>query len=184
MYNLQTLRAFDLPSKQDVIESVLSEKSRFLTQLDLVALLNEDIEASFNKNVKAGIVFVDFWAAYDTVWLCGLTLKLLKTIPSKEMVRAIMDMISLLRFHVHIGKSKSRCWTLLNGAPQGSVIATTLYNLYTYDIPTTVSRKYIHAYYIAMIASDKCLQFLGLLNSFRRYWQIEKMFLQLAAKVE
>ena len=82
-------------------------------------------------------------------------------------------MISQCRFHVHIGKSKSRCWTLRNGIPQGSVIAPALFNLYTYDIPTTVSRKYIYAGDIAMMA-----------NSFRRSRQIEKLFLQLAARVE
>ena len=45
--------------------------------------------------------------------------------------------------HVHIRKSKSRRRTLLNGVPQGSVISLALFNLYPYDIPATVLRKYI-----------------------------------------
>ena len=93
-----------------ITESVLPEEqagfqpNRFT--IDQVAVVTEDNEASFNKKLKAGVVPVDLSAAYDIVWHRGLTLRLLKTIPSKEMVRAIMGMISQRRFHVHIGKSK------------------------------------------------------------------------------
>ena len=53
------------------------------------------------------------------------------------MVRTIIGMISQYHFYVHIGKSKSRCGTLLNGVWQVSIIAQGLFNLYAYDIPTT-----------------------------------------------
>ena len=72
------------------------------------------------------------------------------------MVRGIMGMISQRRIHFHIRKSESRCRTLLSGVPQGSVIAPALFNLYTYDIPIAVSKEYIYADDIAMMASDKC----------------------------
>ena len=74
------------------------------------------------------------------------------------MVRANKGIKSQPRFHVHIGKSKSRCRTLLNGVLQGSVDAPTLSNLFTYNVSTTVSRKYIYADGIAMTASDKCFR--------------------------
>ena len=101
-------------------------------------------------------MFVNLSVTYGTVWHRGLTLKLLNTIPSEELVRATMGMISQCRFHVNIGKSKSSCRTLLNGVPQGSVIVPSLINLYAYDIPTTVSRSYIYAGDIATMASDNC----------------------------
>ena len=47
--------------------------------IDQVALLTEDIEASFDKKLKSGVVLVDLSATYDTVWNRGLTLKLLRT---------------------------------------------------------------------------------------------------------
>jgi len=56
--------------------------------------LTEDIEASFDKKLKTGIALVDLPAAYDSVEHRGLTLKLLRTIPSKEMVHVINSMIS------------------------------------------------------------------------------------------
>jgi len=65
-------------------------------------------------------------------------------------------MISQGRFHVHIGKTKYRCRTLLNGVLQGSVIAPALFNLYTFTfyIPDTISSKYIYADDIVLLKSD------------------------------
>ena len=59
---------------------------------DKVVSRTEDIEYIFGKKLKAGVVFVDLSAAYDTVWQSGLTLKLLRTLPSKEMVH-VMSLI-------------------------------------------------------------------------------------------
>ena len=72
------------------------------------------------------------------------------------MVRAIMGMISQLSFLVHIGKSNSQGRNLLNGVPQSSAFAPAL--LYTCDIPTIVSRTYIHVDDIVMIARGECFK--------------------------
>jgi len=45
--------------------------------IDQVTGLTHDIEDRFWAK-KAGAVFVDVTAAYDTVWHCGLTCKLLR----------------------------------------------------------------------------------------------------------
>jgi len=45
--------------------------------IDQVTLLTQDIEESFSSNRKAGAVFVDLTAAYNTAWHCSLTCKLL-----------------------------------------------------------------------------------------------------------
>ena len=94
--------------------------------------------------MKAGTVLVDLSATYNTVWHRGLTLKLLQIIPSKDMVRMIMSMITQRRFRVNIGPDRSRCRTLVNGVPQGSVLSPILFNIYTHDIPQLVSEKYIY----------------------------------------
>ena len=143
-----------------VIESVLPEEQVGFRPnrctLDQVALFTEDNEASFDKKLKSGVVFLNLSAAYDTVWYRGLTLKLLRTTPSKEMVRGLIGMISQRHFHVDVGKSESSCRTLLSGVPQGSVIAPSLFSLYDYNFLTTLSGKYIYADDIAMMASDNC----------------------------
>ena len=43
---------------------------------DQVTLLTQEIEDSFSAKQKAGAVFVDLTAAYDTVWHRGLTCNL------------------------------------------------------------------------------------------------------------
>ena len=68
-----------LPKKQVGFRS-----SRSTT--DQVTLLCQDIENSFQAGEKAGTIFLDLTAAYDTVWLCGLHMKLLETIPDKHIV--------------------------------------------------------------------------------------------------
>ena len=72
---------------QPIIERVLpKEQAGFRPKrctLDQVTLLTEDIEISVNKKQEVGLVLVNLSTAYDTVWHRGLTLKLLRTIPSK-----------------------------------------------------------------------------------------------------
>ena len=61
--------------------------------VDQVVLLKQNIEDSFEAKKKAGAVFVDLTAAYDTVWHRGLTCKLLRLLPDKHMVRMIMELV-------------------------------------------------------------------------------------------
>ena len=61
--------------------------------VDQVVLLTQNIEDSFEAKNKAGAVFVDLTAAYDTVWHRGLTCKLLRLLTDKYMVRMIMELV-------------------------------------------------------------------------------------------
>ena len=57
---------------------------------------------------KAGAVFVDLTAAYDTVWHRGLTSKLLRLLPDRHMVHMIMEMVG------------NHCFTLVTGNAKGA----------------------------------------------------------------
>ena len=123
--------------------------------VDQVVLLTQDIEDSFEAKKKAGAVFVDLTAAYDTVWHRGLTCKLLRLLPDKHMVRMIMELVRNRSFTLTTGDSKrSRLRRLKNGVPQGSVLAPLLFNIYTYDLPSTTSRKYVYADDLALLHSS------------------------------
>ena len=86
--------------------------------VDQVVLLTQNIEDSFEAKKKASAVFVNLTAAYDTVWHCGLTSKLLRLLPDKHMIRMIMDLVRNRSFILTTGDSKrSRLRRLKNGVP-------------------------------------------------------------------
>jgi len=89
--------------------------------VDQVILLTQEIEDSFSVKKKASAVFVNFIAAYDTVWHRGLTCKLLRLLHDKHMVRMIMEMVGNRSFTLTTGNSK--CSRLRrHGVPQGCVL--------------------------------------------------------------
>ena len=100
-------------------------------------------------------MFVDLTAAYDTVWHRGLTCKLLRLLPDRHMVHMIMEMVNNRSFALTTGNGqRSRLRRLKNGAPQGSVLARLLFNIYTSDLPATISRKYAYADDLAIMHAD------------------------------
>ena len=61
--------------------------------VDQTVLLMQNIEHSFEANMKAGAEFVDLTRTYGTVWHRSLTCKLLRLLPDKHMVRMILELI-------------------------------------------------------------------------------------------
>ena len=120
--------------------------------VDQVVLLTQNIEDSFEAKKKAGAVFVNLTASYDTVWHHGHTCKLLRLLPDKHMVKMIMELVRNQSFTLTTGDSKqSRLRRLKNGVPQGSVLAPLLFNIYTYDLPSMIFRKFSYADDLALL---------------------------------
>ena len=123
--------------------------------VDQVVLLTQNIEDSFEAKKKAGAVFVDLTAAYDTVWHRGLTCKLLRLLPDKHIVRMIMELVQNRSFTLTTGDSKqSRLRRLKNGIPQGSHLAPLPLNIYAYDLLSMISRKFAYADDLALLHSS------------------------------
>ena len=123
--------------------------------VDQVVLLTQNIEDSFEAKKKTGAVFIDLTAAYNTVWHRGLTCKLLRLLPDKHMVKMIMELVRNQSFTLTTGDNKqSRLRRLKNGVPQGSVLAPLLFNIYTYDLPSMISRKFAYADNLALLHSS------------------------------
>ena len=121
--------------------------------VDQVVLLTQNIEDSFEAKKKAGAVFVDLTAAYDIVWYLDLTCKLLRLLSDKHMVRMIMELVRNQSFTLTTGDSKqSRLRRLKNS--WGIGIGPLLFNIYTYDLPSMISRKFAYADVLALLHSS------------------------------
>ena len=82
--------------------------------VDQVVLLTQNIKDSFETKKKAGAVFVDLTAAYDTVWHRGLTCKLLRLLPEKHMVRMITELVRNRSFTFTLSESVTAAFHLNN----------------------------------------------------------------------
>ena len=150
--------------------------------VDQVVLLTQNIEDSFEAKKQAGDVFIDLTAAYDTVWHRGLTCKLLRLLPDKHMVKMIMELVRNRSFTLTTGDSKqSRLRRLKNGVPQGSVLAALLFNIYTYDLFSIISRKFAYADDLALLHSSgnwkdlkgTLIQDMSTLSAYLQTWKLK-----------
>ena len=67
----------------------------------------------------------------------------------------IMELVRNRSFTLTTDDSKqSRLRRLKNGVPQGSVLAPLLFNIYTYDLPSMISRKFAYADDLALLHSS------------------------------
>ena len=82
--------------------------------------------------------------------------KLLRLLPDRHIVNMIMELVRNRSFTLTTGNiSKSRLRRLKNGMSQGSVLASVLFNIYTYDLPDTISRKYASSDDLAIMHSAR-----------------------------
>ena len=71
------------------------------------------------------------------------------------MVRMIMELVRNIIFTLIPGDSKpSMLRRLKNGLPQGSILASLLFNIYIYDLPSITSKKYVYADDLAIFCSS------------------------------
>ena len=112
---------------------------RGTSTVDQVVLLTQNIEDSFVAKKKAGAVFVDLTAAYDTVWHRGLTSKLLRLLPDNHMVRMIMELV------------RNRSFTLTTGDSKQSRLRRFKNAFLRYDLFFMISRKFAYANDLALL---------------------------------
>ena len=81
---------------------------------------------------------------------------LLRLLPDKHIVKMIMELVRNRSFTlITTGDSKqSRLRRLKNGVPQASVLDPLLFNIYTYDLPSMISRKFTNADDLALLHSS------------------------------
>ena len=92
---------------EPIIDPLLPQEQagfrRGRSTVDQVTLLTQQIENSLSAKKKAGAVFVDLTAAYDTVWHRSLTCKLLRLLPDRHIVSFIMELVRNRSFTLTTG---------------------------------------------------------------------------------
>ena len=98
------------------------------------------------------------------------------------MVRMIIELVRNQSFTLTTGDGKqSRLRRLKNGIPQRSVLAPLLFNIYTFDLPSMISRKFAYTDNLALLHSsgnwkdlEKTLsQDMSTLSSYFQTWRLK-----------
>lgn len=108
-----------------------------------------------------GMITMDIEKAFDRVWHNGLLFKLIKNKVPDYLIQIVSSFLTNRKFRVKVGDSLSMTGRPRFGLPQGSVLAPSLYNIYTADLPSINSQ-------IAVYADDTAIY-----NSSRFVRQIE-----------
>lgn len=106
----------------------------------LLKLVEDARKAASRRRVTVAC-FMDIAKAFDSVWLEGLTYKLIKQKFSAQTIKIIRSFIKDRTFIVKINNQTSQTTNMMAGVAQGSVIGPILYNLYTADAPIDENNK-------------------------------------------
>jgi hypothetical protein len=116
------------------------EQSGFTTGRRLqtrILSLVEDLRLTTTANNRpALVVFVDFMSAFDRMWHPSLVSILLKLDFSLPLLRWLVEWLKGRTMSIHVGEAISRSINISFGAPQGSVLAATLFRLHIHFLPS------------------------------------------------
>ena len=125
-----------------------------------VVSLVEDLKLTIAANNRpALLVFIDFLSAFDRMWYPALIASLWELEMPIDLLKWIFNWLQERSFCVHYGSERSREIPMAVGAPQGSVIAATLFRLHIHFLC-----KYIEGELFHLFADDLVLIFPGSLE--------------------
>lgn len=111
---------------------------RFRGTSQALLRLTQDIFNGFNKKQHTVAIFIDLEKAYDSVWREGLMTKLYDMEIRGRIWKWICNFLSTRKASITIRGETGPKFDSLIGLPQGAVISSLLFNLYTSDIYTNV----------------------------------------------
>jgi hypothetical protein len=109
--------------------------------------LTQHIENGYEEKKITGVIFMDLTAAYDTVNHNLLISKIKDLTKDKILARTINTLLHNRRYCVELERKVSRWRIQKNGLPQGSVLAPTIFNIYTNDQPILTQAGIKHFIY-------------------------------------
>jgi hypothetical protein len=101
--------------------------------------------------MSTAAVFLDIEKAFDSSWLTGLLYTLSKLDFPFRLIKLISIFLSNRQFWVSLGGVMPTPKMIQAEVPQGSVLSSTLYNMYINDTSQTIGLN------LALFADDTCL---------------------------
>lgn len=104
-----------------------------------LARLTKFIKQNLNNKKSTGMVLFDVEKAFDNVWFDGLIYKMKILNFNSNIIKLIHSFLMDRTFAVVVNGKMSSIKNVPAGVPQGAVMSPTLYNIFTYDLPTFVA---------------------------------------------
>ena len=97
--------------------------------------LTSDICWAFNANQRVAVCLIDLEKAFDTVWIPGLTYKMIKKNFPEYLIKIVWDMITNKTLIMTDGShTSSKEFSIENGLQQGTVNSPLLFSIYNNDL--------------------------------------------------
>ena len=127
-----------------------------MLQTRIVSLI-EDLRLTITAcNRPALVLFVDFLSAFDKMWYPALISNLKALGLPIPLLKWIYNWLQKRTFSIYFGEAYSRTIPMYVGAPQGSVLAATLFRLHVHFLPSFFFSLASH-----MFADDLAIQISG-----------------------
>lgn len=97
-----------------------------------------EIQHALENKKYCSAVFLDVSQAFDKIWHEGLLYKLQKNLPL-QLFNLLKSYLSERKFKVRYKTATTELFEIKSGVPQGSVLGSFLYQLYTADLPSSPS---------------------------------------------
>ena len=115
-------------------------------QTRIISLI-EEVRLTVAANNRPGLaIFVDFLSAFDNMWIPSLINNLYELNMPLGLLKWVFNWLKDRSFSIYYGNERSRIVQMKKGAPQGSVMAATLFRIHIHFLQSYFNNIAIHLF--------------------------------------
>ena len=115
-------------------------------QIRILSIVEDLRLTTAANNRPALVVFVDFMSTFDKMWHSALISTLVELDFPLPLLRWTASWLKDRTMSIHLGEAVSRSIDISVGAPQGSVLAATLFRLHIHFLPSFFKSLICHLF--------------------------------------